>query len=109
MQCFDGKSVRSLPTSWCTGGLLNVFPFVSGDSNGYEVFDRQQLGFKSLTNFKYKIKLMPIDIDKAKQALATLKEEKQAQEDRLQLAADTKRRVDAANAQHALAFSKRAL
>lgn len=70
--------------------IAECFSFVSGDSNGYEVFDRQQLGFKSLTNFKHKIKFMPIDIDKAKQALVTLQEERQAQQDRLQLAAQAK-------------------
>ena len=37
---------------------------------------------------------MPIDIDKAKQALATLQEEKQAQKDRLRLAAEAKHKLD---------------
>lgn len=35
-----------------------------------------------------------IDIDKAKQALATLQEEQRAQQNRLQLAAETKLRLD---------------
>ena len=35
------------------------------------------------------------DIDKAKRALATLQEEKRAQQDRIQLAIDTKRKFDA--------------
>lgn len=34
-------------------------------------------------------------IDKAKRALATLQEEKRAQQDRIQLAIDTKRKFDA--------------
>ena len=37
---------------------------------------------------------MPIDIDKAKQALATLQEEKQAQQDRLQLAVNANQQLD---------------
>ena len=35
-----------------------------------------------------------MNYDKAKQALATLQEEKQAQQDRLQLAAEARRKLD---------------
>lgn len=41
---------------------------------------------------------MTIDIEKAKQALATLEREKQEQRDRLQLAAEVKQRIDNDNA-----------
>ena len=37
---------------------------------------------------------MTIDIQKAKQALATLQKEKRAQQDRLQLAAQAKQKLD---------------
>lgn len=42
---------------------------------------------------------MTIDIEKAKQALATLQAEKQAQQDRLQLAAQAKQQLDQTIAQ----------
>lgn len=42
---------------------------------------------------------MNIDIHKAKRALATLQEEKRTQQDRLQLAAQAKRELDASRTQ----------
>lgn len=52
---------------------------------------------------------MTIDIEKTKQALATLEQEKQAQRDRLQFATEAKKRIDETNVQRTLANRKRAL
>lgn len=50
---------------------------------------------------------MNIDIQKAKRALATLQEEKQAQKERLQLAAEAKQKFDNDNALRTQSLYKR--
>lgn len=50
---------------------------------------------------------MTIDIEKAKQALATLQAEKQAQQHRLQLAAEAKQKFDNDNALRTQSLYKR--
>lgn len=50
---------------------------------------------------------MTIDIDKAKRALANLEREKHEQQDRLQLAAEAKQRIDETNAHHILSMARK--
>lgn len=68
------------------------FPFVSGDSNGYEVFGQKTIAVQ----YSHLLHIFSIimNIEKAKQALATLQSEKQEQQDRLWLAEEAKQRLD---------------
>ena len=71
-----------------------------------ETKDTRSLSPKSRSFSKY---TMTIDLEKATQALATLLAEKQAQQDRLKLAAEAKQRIDETNAQRTLANRNRML
>lgn len=51
---------------------------------------------------------MTVDLEKAKQALATLQAEEQAQQNRLLLAAEAKLKIDETNTQRTLANRKKA-
>lgn len=78
---------------------INALPWrrkvTKGNVSGTEVFESK---VPSLFNAN-KIIAMNIDIQKAKRALATLQEEKQAQQHRLQLAAQAKQQLDASRTQ----------